>query len=72
MGAAGIKIAVDIMGGDNAPTSIMDGVGEVLQMYGDKYYLLLVGKEALIKAELERIGFAGDSRVEIVNATQVV
>ena len=30
MGAAGIKIAVDIMGGDNAPTSIMDGVGDMM------------------------------------------
>ena len=72
MGAAGIKIAVDVMGGDNAPSAIMDGVGEVLQMYGDKYYLFLVGKEEIVKKELERIGFAGDKRVEIVNATQVV
>ena len=60
------------MGGDNAPGAIMDGVGEVLRMYGDRYHLLLVGRQEVVEQELGRIGFAGDKRVEIVNATQVV
>ena len=59
------------MGGDNAPTAIMDGVGEVLQMFGDKYYLFLVGKEEIVKSELERIGFTGDKRVAFTISTRL-
>ncbi len=67
-----VKVAVDIMGGDNAPDAILMGVAEALRMYGNKYQLLLVGPEERITAKLEELGIHGDSRIEIVNATQVV
>lgn len=72
MGAGVINIAVDIMGGDKAPHAIIDGVGEALDMFGDRHHLLLVGPLGTINEGLERIGKAGDPRVEVVNATQVV
>lgn len=67
-----VKVAVDIMGGDNAPEAILQGVGEALAMYGNKYQLLLVGPEATIASKLEEMGIKNDERIEIVNATQVV
>lgn len=72
MATAPVNIAVDIMGGDNAPTAIIDGVGQALSMYGDRFHLLLVGPETLIENELKRINITKDKRIEIVNATQVV
>lgn len=72
MPPATVNIAVDIMGGDNAPDAILDGVGEALDAYGDRYRLLLVGPQGTISDGLKKIGKSGDSRIEIVNATQVV
>lgn len=70
MGA--IPIAVDIMGGDNAPATIMAGVGEALDHYGEAYYLYLVGDEVQINDGLRRLGKFGDSRVEVVPTSDVI
>lgn len=72
MSSLPISIAVDIMGGDNAPDAILAGVAETLAMYGDKYHLLLVGPEERIAQGLKSLNIFGDKRLEIVNATQVV
>ena len=70
--AASIGIAVDIMGGDKAPDAIIDGVGEALDMFGERYRLFLVGPQEAIARGMERIGKKNDPRVIVVNATQVV
>ena len=70
--AASIGIAVDIMGGDKAPGAIIDGVGEALDMFGERYRLFLVGPQDVIAREMGRIGKKNDPRVIVVNATQVV
>ena len=67
-----IRICVDVMGGDHAPTAIMDGVNETLEKFGDTYQLLLVGPEQTVKSELERIGKSGDPRVKVVPATEII
>ncbi len=72
MGAGKINIAVDIMGGDNAPDAIIEGVAQALEQYRDQYKLFLVGPEDTIKQGLEKYGIGSDDRIEIVNATQVV
>jgi len=72
MGASAVKIAVDIMGGDNAPDSIIDGACDSLDAFGGRHKLLLVGPEERISARLKEKGKFGDGRIEIVNATQVV
>ena len=72
MGAGKINIAVDIMGGDNAPEAIIEGVAQALETYGDAYHLLLVGPEDTVKNGLDKFRLANDSRLEIVNATEVV
>lgn len=67
-----IHIAVDIMGGDFAPASIVEGVGEALDLFGDRYHLHLVGDPKAIEKDLRRIGKWGDQRLEVVPASQVI
>ncbi|MGI6354976.1 MAG: phosphate acyltransferase PlsX [Lentisphaerae bacterium] len=67
-----ISIAVDAMGGDFAPTAIVEGAGEALDYYGDRYHLFLVGDPGKIEDELRRIGKYGDRRLEVIPSTQVV
>ncbi len=64
-----IKIAVDAMGGDNAPFEIVKGVAEAVKLYPVK--VLLVGKEDIVKKELVLYTYDEDS-IEIVNADEVI
>ncbi|MBT3286371.1 MAG: phosphate acyltransferase PlsX [Victivallales bacterium] len=66
-------IAVDGMGGDHAPRAIVEGVGQALD--GSLPWItkiLLVGDEGRLQQELVQVGLAGDSRIELVHADQVV
>jgi len=66
-------IAVDGMGGDHAPQAIVEGVG--LALDGSLPWItkiLLVGDEGRLQQELGQAGLAGDSRIELVHADQVV
>ena len=64
------KVAVDAMGGDNAPGEIVKGAVDAIAK--DKNIkVFLVGKEDAIKAELEKNSYSGD-QIEIVNATEVI
>ncbi|NLF18191.1 MAG: phosphate acyltransferase PlsX [Lentisphaerae bacterium] len=65
-------IAVDAMGGDYAPSVVIDGVGEWLERYPQGGSLLLVGDEAQVQAELKRIGKAADPRLTVVHAPEVI
>jgi glycerol-3-phosphate acyltransferase PlsX len=67
-----IHIAVDVMGGDFAPTAVVDGVGEALDFFGDRYRLHLVGNPKQIESELRRIGKWGDQRLDVVPASQLI
>ncbi|NLF94025.1 MAG: phosphate acyltransferase PlsX [Oligosphaeraceae bacterium] len=67
-----IPIAVDIMGGDNAPGNILEGVCEALDHYGDTYHLHLVGDADQISAGLSRLGKLGDARLTVVPTTAVI
>ena len=65
-----VKVAVDAMGGDNAPDEIVKGVIEaVCEKENLKVYL--VGKEELIKEQLCKYEY-DKMRVEVVNATEVI
>lgn len=67
-----LPIAIDAMGGDDAPRSIVEGVGEALDLLPRLDGLLLVGRTELMKAELDRIGKLGHPKIELVHAEQVV
>jgi len=65
-------IAVDIMGGDNAPIAIMEGIAQAIKEQIPFDRLFLVGKEDVIKAELKRLNLTNNPKLEIVHAEQVV
>lgn len=65
-----VKVALDAMGGDNAPSEIVKGAIEAI---GEKkqIHVLLVGKEDAIKQELNKYTY-DESRIQIVNADEVI
>ena len=66
-----MKIAVDAMGGDFAPANVVEGAKSALAEYSAIEKLALVGDEATVRAECDRIGLR-DRRMEIVHAAEVV
>ena len=64
-----IRIALDAMGGDNAPQEVVKGA--LLASEDSDIELVLVGPEDVIKEELERCGYAG-SGISIVQASEVI
>lgn len=65
-----VKVAVDAMGGDNAPGEIIKGAVEAVQAE-KKIKVYLVGKQEVIEKELSAYQYPAD-QVEIVNATEVI
>ncbi len=65
-----VKVAVDAMGGDNAPTEIVKGAVEAVQEKKE-IEVLLVGKEAIISQELGKYTYDKE-RIKVVNAEEVI
>ena len=65
------RIVVDAMGGDNAPEEIVKGAAEALDA-NDRIKIILVGKEALVRKEIEKYPQMTPERVEVVNADEVI
>lgn len=65
-----VRIAIDAMGGDNAPGEIVKGAIEACNECGD-IHVVLVGKEDLINAELKKYQYNAE-QVEVVHAPDVV
>ena len=64
-----MRIAVDGMGGDNAPEEIVKGCVEASRLIDDEIYIL--GLEDVIKKELKKYKF-DYNKIKIVNATEVI
>jgi glycerol-3-phosphate acyltransferase PlsX len=65
-----VRVAVDAMGGDNAPSEIVKGSVEAInEQNGIKVFL--VGKEEILKNELSKYTY-DTSRLEVVNAPDVI
>ena len=63
-------VALDAMGGDNAPKEMIKGAVQTLEKT-DAVQVLLVGKEDVIRAELAQYTY-DKARIEVVNATEVI
>ena len=63
-------VAVDAMGGDNAPTEIVKGAVDAVNSCED-IKVLLVGAMDVIKQELLKHEYNKD-KIEVVNATEVI
>ena len=65
-----VKVALDAMGGDNAPAEIVKGAVEALKENND-CYIFLVGKKDIVDSELSKYSY-DKTRIEVVNAEDVI
>lgn len=66
-----VHVALDAMGGDNAPGEIIKGAIDAV-LAEPRVKVSLVGQEAVIKKELEKYTAYDKDRVSIVNATEII
>ena len=64
------KVALDAMGGDNAPVEMVKGAVEAVQKRKD-IHVLLTGQEEIINKELEKYTYPKD-QITVVHATEVI
>ncbi len=65
-----IKIAVDAMGGDYAPSETVAGAVDAISRH-EQVQVILVGREEAVRAELAKHNY-DPSRISVVNASQVI
>ena len=65
-----INVAVEAMGGDNAPAEVVKGGVEAVQA-SKKIKVFLVGKEDAIRAELSKYTVP-EEQIEVVHASEVI
>ena len=65
-----VRVAVDAMGGDYAPLEIVKGAVDAVNSRDD-IKVFLVGREEAVLAELQKYQYDA-SRIEVVNATEVI
>jgi len=66
-----MKIAVDGMGGDNAPKIVVEGVADAIQILPDSN-IILVGHQDKLIPLMKKYGIYNHPRVELVHAEEVV
>ncbi|GAB5613594.1 phosphate acyltransferase PlsX [Faecalimonas hominis] len=64
------KVALDAMGGDNAPGAIVQGAIDVVAKRQDMH-IFLVGQENVIEEELNKYEYPKE-QISIVNATEII
>ena len=64
------RVALDAIGGDNAPVEMIKGAIDAIRKRSD-IKVFLVGQEELIQKELEKYTYENE-RIEVVNATEVI
>ncbi|WP_310604493.1 phosphate acyltransferase PlsX [Anaerosporobacter sp.] len=65
-----IKVAVDAMGGDNAPGQIVKGTVEAVNERND-IKVFLVGREDIVNSELQQYTYNKD-QIEVVHASDII
>ena len=66
-----MRIGVDVMGGDNAPQAILEGVSIALELLDVDDSLVLFGDKGVIEKGLAELGCA-DTRLEIIATSESV
>ena len=67
-----MKLALDAMGGDNAPQINIDGAKLALEKINTLEKLYLVGDESTLKQACDNAGISSNPKLEIVHADEVV
>lgn len=65
-----VRVAVDAMGGDEAPREIVKGAVAALKEK-EQLHITLVGREEVVRSELEKYEYPED-RLAVFNATEVI
>ncbi len=65
-----VRVAVDAMGGDEAPREIVKGAVDALKEK-EQLHITLVGREEVVRSELEKYEYPED-RLAVFNATEVI
>lgn len=65
-----IRVAVDAMGGDNAPGQIVKGAVEAVNERND-IKVILVGREDIVNSELQQYTYNKD-QIEVVHASDII
>ena len=66
-----MRLALDAMGGDNAPQEIISGALEALKALDEDDIIVLVGQESVIRDSLKDVS-GWENQIEIVHAEDVV
>lgn len=68
-----MRLAVDAMGGDFAPTEIVLGAIDALDLLGDDHQLVLLGVEEIVRRELDISGHIGwQDKLGVIDAPEIV
>ncbi len=67
-----IKIALDAMGGDNAPHDVIHGGIEAARLSKSRFEVVLVGDEAIIRKEMARHFRTQELPISIVHASETI
>ena len=67
-----IRVALDAMGGDQAPHTEVDGAALALKELPPDFRLQLVGPSAALESELLRHPDLDRSRIELIEAPEVI
>jgi glycerol-3-phosphate acyltransferase PlsX len=67
-----IRVAVDAMGGDSAPQAEIEGVAAAIAQLPAAFVVQLVGQSSVIEAELAKHPDIDRSRIEIIEAPDVI
>jgi len=67
-----IRVALDAMGSDHAPQVELEGVAQALRELPPTFKIQLVGRIADVEAGLEQVEIVDRSRVELIDAPEVV
>ena len=65
-----IRVAVDAMGGDYAPVEMVKGAVDAVAKT-DQIEIALVGKEDVVRRELEKYSYPKD-RIRVIHASEVI
>ena len=65
-----VKVAVDAMGGDNAPVETVKGAVDAVNESG-KVKVYLVGRQDILEKELAKYTYAKE-RIEVVHASEII
>ena len=64
------KVALDVMGGDNAPVEMVKGAIDAINKRND-IKVLLVGQEEVVKKELAQYTY-NEEQIEVVHASEII